>query len=112
VTRPAFLLVHLRETAHKSHVVYLDSIFHELQDGLVVVGPQILSDGGRDAAQAEACVCHAQLFHEVSALHPSGKIDDLLAMEIDNAETLAFLHLPGETMGCFADERLRAGCKF
>lgn len=110
VARSTFFLVHFREAAHKGHVVYLDCVFHELQDWLVVVCPEILSHGGRDAVQAEARVRHAQLLDKVSALHPSSEIHDLFAMQVDNTETLALLHLERKAVGGFADERLRAGC--
>ena len=106
---PTLFLVHLREAAHEGHVVYLDRVFNQFQDRLIVIGPEILAHSRCYAVQTEARVCHAQFLNEISALHPGGEIDDLLAVKVDNSETLAFLHLEGETMSGFADVCLRAG---
>jgi hypothetical protein len=42
-------------------------------------------------------------------MHPGGEIHYLLAVEVDHTEAFALLHLEGQSMGCLANERLRAG---
>lgn len=97
---------------------------------LVLVRPKILSHGGCDTGQMVArrgscsislvmslvkmlmrCipgVGHAQFLDQTSTLHPRGKVDDLLAIQVDDAEALALLDRERVAMGGGDDVRLRA----
>jgi len=89
----AFFLVHLREAGHECHVVDFDRVVDDLQDGFVIVSPEVFTNSRRHPVQMESSVGHRQLLPQVGALDPSGKVYYLLAVEVDDAEVFAFLDL-------------------
>ena len=105
----ASLAVHLRETGHEGLVVDLDRVGDDLQDRLVLVRPEVLARRRGHAAQVIAGVGHAQLLDEIGAPDPGGEVDDLLAVEVDDAEVLAFSHFECEAVGGLDDVRLGTG---
>lgn len=89
-----------------SHVMDLDGIVHNLQDGLILIRPQILAYRRRHAIEMVPCVCHRKFLNQVGALDPGGEVDDLFAIEVYDTEVLALLHRECKSMGGRHDVRL------
>lgn len=96
----AFFLVHLREAGHECHVVDFHRVVDNLQDGFVIVSPEVFTDSRRHPVQVKSSVGHRQLLPQVGALDPGGKVYHLLAVQVDDTEVFAFLDLKGISMSC------------
>ena len=76
-----------------------DRVFDDFEDGAVGVGPEKLAYGGGGAGEVVAGVGHAQLFDQIGVGDPGGEVDDLFAMEVDDAEVGVLWNGEGVAVG-------------
>ena len=100
--------VEARVAGHKEHVVRLDHVGGELEDGLVGVGVQALADGGRGgAAERVPRVGHGEVLGGCFVRRaPGHEVDDLGAVEVDDAEAGAGGDFEGVAVRCGHDGRV------
>ena len=101
----SLLLVQLRHAAHESHVVHLDRVLNDHEDGIIGIRPETFTLGWLNTLQVVPGVAHGEFLCQRGVLGPGGEIDDLLAVEVDDTEVFALLDFKSVAMGGRYDVR-------
>ena len=89
-----------RVAGHEGHVVRMAVVVRELEDGFGFVGDEGVADGrGRGAVEVIAGVGHGEVFEAGwVGEDPGHHVDDLPAVEVDDAEGGALFDFEGVAM--------------
>lgn len=89
-----------RVAGHEGHIVRVAVVVRELEDRFRLVGHQVVADGrGRRPVEVVARVGHGEMLEAGwVGEHPGHHVDDLLAVQVDDAEGGPLFDFEGVTV--------------
>lgn len=96
-----------RVASHEGHIVCVANISGDLEDGFLLVSDKAVANGWRCLAVEDvACIGHGEVLKAGRVWEdPGHEVDDLLAVEIDDAEGSALFDFKGMPVAAGNDVR-------